>query len=119
MRILKVEPGKAPYEKEMEDSLDAIQSEVGGFFEIVYMEEDVALCCNEEGKLNGMPMNRRVGDDIICGPFFLVGLDRENEGVFCSLSEDKVSEYAERFKEPDQFAEYEPNAQPFFRLISF
>ena len=59
MRILKVEPGKVPYEKEMEDSLDAIQSEVGGFFEIVYMEDDVALCCNEEGKLNGMPMNSR------------------------------------------------------------
>ena len=30
MRILKVEPGKAPYAKEMEEGLKAIQREVEG-----------------------------------------------------------------------------------------
>ena len=119
MRILKVNPNEAPYEKEMEDSLDAIQSEVAGCFEIVYLEDDVALCCNDEGKLNGMPMNRRVGNDIICGPFFLVGIDMKKEGEFCSLTEDKIREYSERFKEPEHFAEYEPDAQPFCRIFSF
>ena len=119
MKILKIDPGKAPYEKEMEDNLGAIQSEVEGCFEIVYMEDDVALCCNDEGKLNGMQMNRRVGNDIICGPFFLVGIDQNNEGEFCSLPKEKLDEYMERFKEPDQFADYEPDAQPFCRFISF
>lgn len=32
MRILKVEPGKAPYAKEMEEGLKAIQREVEGLF---------------------------------------------------------------------------------------
>ncbi len=118
MQILKIEPGMAPYTKEMEPGLKNIQQEVGGFFEMVYLEENVALCCNEEGKLNGMQMNRRVGDDIICGPFFIVGL-QPDEGEFCSLPEDKIQHYSEQFKEPDQFSDYEPNAQPFIRLISF
>ena len=119
MKILKVEPDKTPYVKEMDDTLESIQKEVEGFFEIVYMENDVALCCNEEGKLNGMQMNRRVGDDIICGPFFLVGIDMENEGEFCSLPENKIEQYTERFKEPEQFAAYEPAAQPYMEFHSF
>lgn len=61
MRILKVEPGQAPYEKEMEDTLAAIQQEVQGLFQPVYVEDGVILCCNEEGKLNGilLPPTRR------------------------------------------------------------
>lgn len=46
MRILKVEPGQAPYEKEMEDTLAAIQQEVQGLFQPVYVEDGVILCCN-------------------------------------------------------------------------
>lgn len=33
MRVLKVEPGKAPYAKEMEEGLKAIQREVDGLFQ--------------------------------------------------------------------------------------
>lgn len=36
MRILKVEPGKAPYAKEMEEGLKAIQREVEGLFQPLY-----------------------------------------------------------------------------------
>ena len=70
MRILKVEPGRFPFEKDMPDTLEAIQQEVEGLFQPVYMEEGVILCCNEEGKLIGMQPNRRILGDIICGPFF-------------------------------------------------
>lgn len=48
MRILKVEPGKAPYVKDMKDGLEAIQQEVQGLFQPVYVEDGVILCCNEE-----------------------------------------------------------------------
>ena len=33
MRILKVEPGKAPYVKDMKDGLEAIQQEVQGLYQ--------------------------------------------------------------------------------------
>lgn len=91
MRILKVEPGKAPYAKEMEEGLKAIQREVEGLFQPLSMGDGVILCCNDEGKLNGMQPNRRLGDDIICGPFFLVGDD--HAGGFCSLTEEQIQRY--------------------------
>jgi hypothetical protein len=73
--------------------------------------------CNEEGKLNGMEMNRRLADDIICGPFFVVGDD--GEGDFTPLTDRQIADYKERFAQPEQFADYEPNAQPFMRFTTF
>lgn len=43
MRILKVEPGKAPYAKEMEEGLKAIQREVEGLFHPLSMGDGVIL----------------------------------------------------------------------------
>ena len=80
-------------------------------------EDKVGLICNEEGKLNGMAMNRRLADDIICGPFFVVGDD--GEGDFTSLTDRQIADYKERFAQPEQFADYEPNAQPYMRFTTF
>lgn len=111
LRVLKVEPGEIPYETEIENDLHSIQDEVGGgLFQIVYLDNDVLLCCNEEGKLNGMAPNRWVQEDIICGPFFLVG--DNGAGDFVSLTDEQVAEYQEMFGEPVQFAGNEPQLNP-------
>jgi len=119
LRILCVEPGKAPEEKEIGTDLGSLQAEVDGLIECVYLNDDpgTILVCNEEGKLNGMEMNRQLGDDIICGPFFLVRDD--GEGDFASLTDRQVRDYKERFAQPEQFAEHEPGAEPFMRFITF
>ena len=118
MRILKVEPGEIPYEKDLDNTLSAIQNEVGGgLFEIVRLDNDMILCCNEEGKLNGMEMNRRVEDDIICGPFFLVG--ESEDGDFQSLSDEQMELGQEMFAQPEQFADYEQNAEPSITFYSW
>lgn len=118
MRILKVEPGKVPYEKDIDNSLQAIQDEVGGgLFQPVYLDRDIVLCCNDEGKLNGMEMNRRLAEDIICGPFFLVG--QGEDGEFCSLSDEQLQFGQEMFAEPEQFADYEPAAEPHISFYSW
>ena len=70
--VLKVEPGKAPEEVTIPNTLEAMQQMVGGLIEIVYLD-GVCLVCNEEGKLMGLEGNRRVGRDIISGTFFLAG----------------------------------------------
>ena len=47
MRILIVEPGSEPYPAEIGDSLEAMQSVVGGLIDAVYpFEESIALICN-------------------------------------------------------------------------
>ena len=120
MRILKVEPGQPAYEKEIENTLPAIQKEVEGLFEVVYMRDGTILCCNGESKLNGMEPNRRLVsdllDDIICGPFFMVGNSGAN---FVSLTDEQVAKYQEQFGEPEQFQEHEPNMEPRIIFIAF
>ena len=117
LHVLRVEPRKAPEEKDIGSDLNSLQAEVDGLIECVYMDDGAIIVVNEEGKLNGMEMNRRLGDDILCGPFFIV---RDNgEGDFASLTNLQIEYYKNRFAQPEQFAEHEPNAQPFMRFITF
>lgn len=78
MRILKIEPEKAPFVKEIESGLRALQDEVQGSIEVVCLEPGVILYCNEEGKFNGMQPNRKLPGDVIYGPFFVVGAQGED-----------------------------------------
>ena len=87
MKVLMVEPGKVPYETEIEGGLESLQEAVGGSIQAVYPYDDpVALICNEEGKLMGLPLNRSLTDengeiyDIIAGNFILTGLSEDNFG---------------------------------------
>lgn len=117
LRVLRVEPGNAPEEKVIGADLESLQAEVAGLIECVYMDDDIILVCNEEGKLNGMKLNRRLGDDIICGPFFLVSDD--GEGDFASLNDRQMDALKERFAQLEQFADFEPDAVPRIRFITF
>ena len=107
MTVLMVEPGKAPYAKEIEPGLRSLQEQVGGFIEAVYPYDDpVALICNEEGKLMGMELNRALRDedghiyDIMAGPFMVVGLGEED---FASLPDDLLQKFEDKFKHPEVF----------------
>ena len=117
LRVLRVEPGNAPEERVIGADLESLQAEVAGLIECVYMDDDIILVCNEEGKLNGMKLNRRLGDDIICGPFFLVS--DNGEGDFASLNDRQMDALKERFAQPEQFADFEPDAAPRIRFITF
>lgn len=101
MKILFIEPEKAPKTIETEDTLSKLQALVGGSIEVVEpFPDNVCLVCNEEGKINNMLLNRIVGDDIIAGPFFITGLA---DGDFVSLTEDQIRRYGERFKYLETF----------------
>ncbi len=107
MTVLAVEPGKEPYVKAIQKELESLQQEVGGYIEAVYpYEEPVALIMNEEGKLNGLPLNRALRDedgniyDVIAGNFLVVGLGEED---FTSLSEEHIQQFREKFKTPELF----------------
>lgn len=71
-----------------------------------FFDDPVALICNEEGKVYGMPYNRAVRDDagrvqdIIAGPFCVCGLGEES---FCSLPKELQAKYLDMFKYPEKF----------------
>lgn len=69
LKVLLVEPGQYPKQVEVENTLANLQKLVGGDIEPVYpWQEPVCIVCNDEGKLNGSPLNRPLEDyDILAG----------------------------------------------------
>ena len=104
LRVVMVEPGKPAYETEIDNTLEAEQKAVGGYIEVVPLGDGKLLICNEEGKLSGMQGNRRIGKDIIAGPFFIVGEDGDE---FRSLTDEEVKERLESFAEPEENSQEE------------
>ena len=109
MRILLVEPERRPEVKEIDDSLCTMQGIVGGLIQPVYPFDDpVALVCNDEGKLLGLPANRGLrGEDgqiydIVCGTFFLCGAPPDSDH-FTSLTSEQAEQYRKRFYTPEMF----------------
>ncbi len=102
-----MESMKEPYTKEIPNTLEALQNEVGGLIAHMYpSEKRIALICNDEGKINGMRLNRAIYDtegemyDIVAGPFVIAGID--NEGL-TSLSPDLQRQFTNRFRNPEIF----------------
>ena len=109
MKVVAVEPQKKPVVREIDAGLEAMQKIVGGSIEAVYpFEEPVALICNDEGKLLGLPLNRALRDDegnvydIISGTFFVCAAPPDSDH-FAGLTDQQVKMYMKRFSMPEMF----------------
>ena len=110
LSVLLVEPNKYPKMIEIDDTLEAMQAVVeGDIEEYMPFEDEVAIICNEEGKVQGLPPNRaiygessREMQDIICGKFFIVYAPFDSE-KFQSLPPELAEKYREKFKYPERF----------------
>ena len=107
MTVLLVEPEKFPRPVEIGTELSDLQEAVGGYIEVAYpFDEPVGLVMNEEGKLDGLPLNRALRDDdgkiydVIAGSFLVVGLTDENFG---SLTPDQMQKFEQHFHQPEVF----------------
>lgn len=107
IRVVLLEPQKEARIAEIGSSLQSMQSVVGGLIEAVYpFEEQVCIVCNEEGKLQGLPLNRALRDsdghiyDIVAGTAFLCDCSGEDFG---SLTDAQVAKYLALFKHPEAF----------------
>lgn len=80
IRVLKVAPGKAPEAVAIPNTLEAMQQMVGGYIEVIPLE-DVCLVCNEEGKLMGLPGSRRLGMTSLPAPSSWPGIPRTDTSV--------------------------------------
>ena len=107
--VLLVEPNQHPRAVELGTELEDLQNAVGGYIEAVYpFDEPVALIVNEEGKLDGLPLNRALRDDdgeiydIIAGPFLVVGLTEDDFG---SLTPEQIKSFEEKYHSPEAFVQ--------------
>ncbi len=107
LSVLKITSGQYPQQVEIVNDLKALQQAVGGTIAAVYPFADpVAIICNDEGKLIGLPLNRALRDengemyDAVAGTFLVVGLGEED---FASLSPELAQKYEEEFHQPEAF----------------
>ena len=111
LTVLMVEPGKHPKVTKIKDDLDSLQKAVSigadyqGLIEFVSLGNGDCIMCNEEGKLIGLEGNRRLGNDILVGVFYI--MSENDEGELQSLTEQKIKYYTELLWEPEQFTQAE------------
>ncbi len=107
IKVVLVEPGKFARIELIDKGLDSYQRTVGGWIEQTCPYDDpVAIICNEEGKIDRLPLNRALVDeddhiyDILAGTFFICGLGEED---YCSLTDELAEKYLEKFRKPESF----------------
>jgi hypothetical protein len=121
--VLMVAPGKHPKVTTLENSLDALQKAVSigadeqGLIEIIGIDDRVCILCNEEGKLIGLEGNRRLGNDILTGVFYVIGED--GCGNLVSLPEAEIAKYAKLFWEPEVFCKEDVSSSIFVHFVDF
>ena len=101
----------------LENKLEAMQEAVGGLIDIATLDEQVCILLNDEGKLIGLEGNRRIGNDVIVGDFFVCGSDEE--GNLTSLTDEQMETYMALFYEPQEITEEEIQAKSGFIFYSF
>ena len=101
MKVLMIQRHREPELKEIGDDLRDMQDVVEGYIEALYPFDDpVAIVCNEEGKIIGLPVSRFLFYqdteyvDALCGNAFICGL---NEDDFTDIPADLVDKYTAMF----------------------
>ena len=62
---------------------------------------DKPTVCNDEGKNEGLQLNRMLEDyDIVAGTFFLCGIEEDH---FCDLPDSLMEKYRRKFLDPERF----------------
>ena len=107
MKAIKVSPKTKAKLVNIENTLDSLQNEVGGYIQVLYpFDDQVAIICDEEGKLSGKKANRALRDesgdvyDIVCGDFLIVGLSEDD---FTDLTPELQEKYFYMFDTVEYF----------------
>lgn len=104
MKVLVIAPDKEPVVQDIDGSLKSMQAVVGGYIQAYYpWWEEVAIICNDEGKIKGLPLNRPIfgerGEflDFIAGTFFICGAPADGEN-FTDIPKDLIEHYSKIFR---------------------
>ena len=118
---LMVEPNQHPKVVQLQTDLDSLQKAVSigadyqGLIELLPLEKGVSILCNEEGKLIGIPGNRRIGGDVIAGVFYVIGSDYNHDLV--SLTDQQLETYKSHFWEPEDLSAQDVEDAMFMRFF--
>ena len=108
--VLLVPVGKLQKTVVIDRGLRGLQQAIGGDIEqFSPFYDEVAIICDEEGKLKGKPLNRAIYDEdsgemieIMAGDFLVVYAPETSEN-YESLPPELNRKYAEKFHDPQRF----------------
>lgn len=83
IRVLKIEPGKAPYVKEIEKDYRASQREVGGLIDCFGFGDGCIAVLNDESKINGW--SRTVGVAMTLSAVLFLSVEMEGMEILYPL----------------------------------
>lgn len=100
MRVLVLKDNEF-IEKDIPNTLEALQKEVGGYIEIPYLSRklsnaDIDIICNEEGKLMGLQAEIALVNhngniiDVVCGPCVFASHDEEGNSISLTASQMEI-----------------------------
>ena len=88
MKIIVKNPGQNPHYEWTDNTLKALQNIVGGYIEAVTLASDLALICNEGGRIYGLPLNCNICGVTFVGTIIAVGVNGEEfDDVPISINE--------------------------------
>jgi hypothetical protein len=105
IQILVVEPLKTPFKKTIKNDLDAMKEIVDGYIEVLPFGKTetggtMAITLNEEGKLIGLPFNRKVNGrhfaDVLVGTFFVTAYNMQGDNI--TLTDEQCEKLMKKFK---------------------
>ena len=110
IKVVIAKPMREAYIYTIKNELAELQKLVGGYIEpldFTMGADNVCIICNEEGKMNGSPLNRSLAHEgkiweIIAGTMIIVGDDYEN-GEFIGLTDEQAEKYLNQFLKPEVF----------------
>ena len=88
MKAIIKEVGQSPRVEDIKNDLQTLQELVGGYIECVMVGKGIVLIVNEEGKLQGLPQNFPLGNDVIVGTAVFVG--NGFDGDFTDLTDEQI-----------------------------
>ena len=108
IKAIMVKPKETPKTTELKVSIDSFNKAVS-----VDTDYDCLACCKrlergvyilyaDEGGVLFFPPNRRIGDDIISGVFYVIGA---KDGKPVSLTKKQIEKYTEMFANPEEYSE--------------
>jgi len=78
------------------NTLENLQRTVGGYIQVVTLDDDLVLICNEEGKLRGLAPNCRCKGDLFVGTIIVAG-SGFGTGDFADVPEEAVKMWKKGF----------------------
>lgn len=121
IKVLKIAPHQHPEITYLDNNLRSLQQAVSigadytGLIEIISLDANTCVLCNEEGKLIGLEANRRLGNDVLCGVFYITGQNKS--GDLTSLSENAIQFYTKLFFEPEDIDADEVSMMVIFEIL--